>query len=72
VQISFSASPLLPRAATTIKDLLDCAARSKSATHSLGFVMFLVLAFQLRQRDLEFLVEPDFDWLTVRSLFRSS
>lgn len=29
------------------------------------FVAFLALAFQLRQRDIEFLVEPDFAWQTI-------
>src|SRR5262249_36955644 len=35
--------------------------RPAKVTGGLLFCAFLILAFQLRQRDLEFLVEPDFD-----------
>lgn len=31
------------------------------------FVTFFVLAFQLRQRDIEFLIEPDFGWQIIET-----
>jgi hypothetical protein len=34
------------------------------------FVVFLALAFNLRQRDLEFMVEPDFFWAMIHAFVR--
>ena len=31
------------------------------------FCVFFELAFRLRQRDLEFLIQPDFDWQLIEA-----
>jgi hypothetical protein len=31
------------------------------------FLLFFALAFRLRQRDLEFLIEPDFNWQLIEA-----
>jgi hypothetical protein len=49
------------------KDLRAVAVSLVRWTWLILFVVFCALAFRLRQRDLEFLIEPDFDWQTIET-----